>query len=196
MAFRLYIVPQIGTGTSTDHRRAKYFSALVGADYLAMDFGFQPCFIVAADLSPANDASVTGNADVFAFPFDLSPAMGGVANSTATFLETNFYIPCNWMTGSTTWLEAARTICGQFQYFQRLNAYLGNVVPIDGTGNKTLNTQFSQIDPTVQSAILQAAGSLGYSTAFIQNNTQVRAILKNFSDQWGSKPFHFGPFSI
>ena len=195
MATRLYIVPQIGTGTSTDPRRAKYISAL-GAFYAAMDFGFQPCFIAAADLSPADDASVAGNADVFAFPFDLAPTMGGAATSTANFLETTFFIPCNWMTGSTTWLEAARTICGMFQYFQRLWYMLGNVVPIDGTTNKSLNTQFNALPVNVQQGIVSAAQSLGYDTSFIQNNTQVRAFLKNFADQWGSKPFNFGPFSI
>lgn len=195
MAFRLYVVPQVGTGSPTDQRRAKYLSAL-GAPYTAMDFGFQPCFCAAADLSPADDASVVGNADVFAFPFDLAPAMGGSSTATSNFLEATFFIPCNWMVGSTTWLVAARTICGMFQYFQRLNVYLGNVVPIDGTTNKSLNTQFNAFSPDVQKAIIDAAQSLGYDTSFIQNNTQVRAFLKNFGDQWGSKPFRFGPFTI
>ena len=192
---RLYILPQIGTGAETDPRRAKYISAM-GAAYTAMDFGFQPCFIVAADLSPANDAAITGNADVFAFPFDLSPAMGGVAASTSNFLETTFFIPCNWMTGSTTWLAAARTICGMFQYFQRLQITLGNVVAIDGTTNKSLNTQFNAFPLNVQQAITAAAQSLGYDISFIQNNTQVRAFLKSFADQWGTKPFKFGSFII
>lgn len=193
---RLYIVPQIGGTSNTDPRRAKYISNLIGVPYAAMNFGFQPCFIVAADLSPANDADVIANADVFAFPFDLAPAMGGAAASTSTFLETSFFIPCNWMTGSTTWLEAARTICGMFQYFQRLHFMLGNVVPIDGTTNKSLNTPYNAFPVNVQQAIVGAAQSLGYDTSFIQNNTQVRAFLKNFSDQWGSQPFNFGRFSI
>ncbi len=195
MAFRLYIVPQIGTGTSTDPRRAKYIAAL-GVPYTAMPFGFQPCFCACADLSVANDAAVVANADVFAFPFDLSGQMGSEAAATSSFLETTFFIPCNWMTGSTTWLEAARIICGMFQYFQRLNFILGNVVPIDGTANKSLNTQFQQFTAEVQAGILQAASSLGYSTTFIAGNTQVRAILKGFSDQWGAAPFNFGPFTI
>jgi hypothetical protein len=194
MAFRLYIVPQIGTGTSQDPRRAKYLSALGGAS--SMDFGFQPCFLVAIDLSPANDAAVVAHADVFAFPFDLSGQMGSEAAATSTFLENNFFIPCNWMTGSTIWLEAARAICGMFQYFQRLNVILGNVVPIDGTTNKSLNTQFNAFSAEVQAGIIQAAQSLSYDTSFIANNTQVRAILKNFSDQWGNKPFIFGQFVI
>ena len=195
MAFRLYLVPAIGAGTSQDPRRAKYLSAL-GVAYGAMDYGFQPVFIAGADLSPANDASVVANADAFGFPFDLSPQLsGGDANVASNALES-FFIPANWITGSLTWLEVARTTLGMFQYLQRLNGTIGNVVLLDGTGNKTLNTQFNQIDPTIQAGIINAAGSLGYDTNFIQNNTQVRAIIKNFADQWGNKPFIFGPYSI
>jgi hypothetical protein len=195
MAFRLYLVPAIGTGAPTDPRRPKYLSAMAVA-YSGMDYGFQPVFLIAADLSPANDAAVIANPDAFGFPFDLSPQLsGGDANAASTALES-FFIPGNWITGAITWLTVARTTAGMFQYLQRLNGVLGNVILLDGTGNKTLNTQFNQIDPTIQAAIIDAAQSLGYDTSFIQNNTQVRALIKNFADQWGVKPFHFGPFII
>jgi hypothetical protein len=195
MAFRLYLVPAIGTGTQQDPRRAKYLSAMSGYSG-GMDYGFQPVFLTAADLSPANDAALVANADVFGFPVDLSGQLsGGDANTASAALES-FFIPANWITGSLTWLEVARTIAGMFQYLQRLNGTIGNVVLLDGTGNKTLNTQFNQIDPTIQAGIISAAQSLGYDTSFIQNNTQVRALIKNFADQWGQKPFIFGPFII
>ena len=73
---------------------------------------------------------------------------------------------------------------------------LGNVVPIDGTTNKSLNTPYNAFPLNVQQAIVGAAQSLGYDTSFIQNNTQVRAFLKNFADQWGSQPLIFGKFII
>ncbi len=198
MAFRLYLVPAIGTGSPTDSRRPKYFDGLAfNATRNQMDFGFQPVFLVCCDLiNQADHDSIAAQADAFVFPVDLSPQMGGAAAATANILETRYFIPANWLTGSLTWLETTRAICGMFQYMQRLNGVIGNVVVFDGTGNKTLNTQFNQIDPAVQTAITQAAQSLGYSTAFIAGNTQVRAILKNFADQWGNKPFIFGTFVI
>lgn len=193
MAFRLYLVPAIGAGTMLDPRRAKYFQEL-GAAYTSMDFGFQPVFIACADLSTANDAAVTANADVFAFPFDLAPQISGDQNTLGTALEAK-NIPAHWLTGAFTWLEAVRTVLGMFQFAQRLNGVIGNIVLIDET-NRTLNTQWNAIPADIRSGILTAASSLRYDTSFIANNTQVRAILKNFADQWSSRPFIFGGITI
>lgn len=194
MAFRLYLVPQIGTGDARDQRRAKYISAL-GVPYTAMDFGFQPVFLVAADLSPANDAAVVANADVFAFPFDLQATIsGGAVNQRKTRLE-DFFIPGDGVTNGMTEQACARYVAGLFQFMQRLNFVLGNEVFVDTLAKLNIQWSTVPIDP-YQNAILQTAQSLGYDTSFIQSNTQVRAILKNFADQWGAKPFHFGAFSI
>lgn len=193
MSFRLYLTPQIGTGTATDPWRPKYFDGFAKS---GMRYGFQPVFLVAADLLPADDAAVLANADAFGFPLDLSPQLTGGQQTTASNALESFFIAANWITGSITWLTVARTTCGMFQFMQRLYGILGPVILLDGTSNKTLNTQFNQIPANVQQAIFQASADFGYDAGFIQNNTQVRAIFKGFADQWGSKPFIFGPFVI
>jgi hypothetical protein len=76
--FRLYIVPAIGSGASPeDARRPKYIyelprhqAGLIQGGWY--DYGWQPIFLVGVDLTVAEDAAVVANADVFAFPFDLT----------------------------------------------------------------------------------------------------------------------------
>jgi hypothetical protein len=192
VAFRLYLVPSIGTGIFPDARRAKYFKDDLGVPYASMDYGFQPVFIVGADLSPADQAFIDAQPDASSFPANLDvPLSAGEATNASTLLES-FFIPAHWVTAALTWRETARITCGMFQYFQRVNGILGSVILLDGTSNKTLNTQWQVIPVNIQQGLLEAARSLGYDTSFIANNTQVRAIIKNFSDQWGSKPFIFG----
>src|SRR5262245_49822383 len=126
MSFRLYLTPKIGTGDAQDPWRAKYFAGSFA--YSGMDYGFQPVFLVAADLLPADDSAVIANSDVFGFPFDLSPQLSaGQANVASAALE-QFFIPGNWISASLTWLNVARTTCGMFQYFQRVNGVIGNVI--------------------------------------------------------------------
>jgi hypothetical protein len=174
----------------TDPRRPKYIHELnsPGAGYY--DYGFQPVFLVAADLTPAQDAAVVANADVFGFPFNLDTNIsGGAINATRDTHEA-FLIPLQ--TVPATYRLLGRYDGGLFRYLQRVRFYLGPDLLID-TATK-LNIQWSTVPVNpYQNAILQAAQSFGYDTSFIQPTTQVRAILKNFADQWGAQPLKIGP---
>jgi hypothetical protein len=192
MAYRLYITPAIGGGTGIqDPRRPKYFS---GFRWAGMDYGFQPLYLVAADLLPADDAAIIANADVFAFPFNLDVTLsGGQANSARDAFELVF-IPAQWVNATLTWRQIARTVAGMFQFMQRLNFTLGNTVLIDDSTK--LNVQWSAVPVNIQTAMLQAAADLGYNTSFISPNTQIRIILKEFADQWGARPFNLNEFTF
>ena len=196
MAFRLYLVPSIGTGVYPDGRRAKYFrDDLPGRAFAAMDYGFQPVFLVGSDLNPTDEAFVLGHADASAFPVNLDVRLSsGEANNAVSQLEAK-QIPAHWVNASITWRTCARTTAGMFQYFQRVHSYVGNMVVIDGT-NQTLNTQFQNLPQNFQFGLLNAAQSFGYSTAFIANQTQLREVIKTFGDGWGTKPFVFGDNTI
>jgi hypothetical protein len=194
MAYRLYIVPTIGAGTigpPPDPRRPKYFD---GLKWDGMDYGFQPIFLVAADLTPAQDASIVANPDVDALPFDLSPTVGGGNVQAARNALEAALIPAQWINGQMTWLTVARMIGGMFQFMQRLNFYLGSTVLIDSSAK--LNAQWQQIpvDP-YQNAIFAATNSLDYT--FNPNpNDQLRTLLQQLGQQWGSAPFFLGGFTF
>jgi hypothetical protein len=188
MAYKLYIVPAIGGGGGTqDARRPKYIHALQPPGAW-MDYGFQPIFLCGVDLSPANDAAVVANADVFAFPVDLDTNIsGGAINATRNTHEA-FLIPLQSV--PATYRLLARYDAGLFQYMQRLHGMLGNQILIEDSAK--LNIQWQSIPINIQTAMLNAAQSFSYDTAFITNTTQLRAILKVWADAWGNKVFQFG----
>jgi hypothetical protein len=188
MAYKLYIVPAIGGGGGTqDARRPKYIHALQPPGAW-MDYGFQPIFLCGVDLSPANDAAVVANADVFAFPVDLDTNIsGGAINATRNTHEA-FLIPLQSV--PATYRLLARYDAGLFQYMQRLHGMLGNQILIEDSAK--LNIQWQSIPINTQTAMLNAAQSFSYDTAFITNTTQLRAILKVWADAWGNKVFQFG----
>ena len=193
MAYRLYITPAIGIGTRDDPRRPAYISDFPISRF-SMDYGFQPIFLTAADLTPLQDASVTAHPDAFAFPFDLTTNVGGGnVNAAQNALEAAL-IPAQWVNGAMLWSQVARIVAGMFQFMQRLNGVLGNEVVIDTSAK--LNIQWSAVPANYQSAIIEAATSLNYDTSFIQPTTQLRAILKSFADAWGSRSFIMGPYSF
>lgn len=193
MAFRLYIVPQVGTGASPeDARRPKYIADMVPQPFGEYwSFGFQPVFLAGVDVTPAQDTTIVANSDVFAFPFDLDTSItGGQVNAVKTTHEA-FFIPADWMTGGLSWRQIARTDTGMFRYLQRLRGIIGNVILFDGTGNKTLNAQFSSLPIEIQNGIHAAAAYDNFTTAFITPTTQMRAILKNIADQSQGRSFVF-----
>lgn len=187
MAYRLYITPSEGDPFSEQGRHPKYF---VGLSWAAMDYGFQPLFLVAADLTSGQDATIVGNSDVIALPFDLSGTLqGGQVQAARNALEAAL-IPAQWVNAQMSWQTVARMIAGMFTYMQRLNVIVGNDVLIDSSTK--LNIQFSAIPANIQQGMLDAATSLGYTVIDIQPNTQIRVILEDFATQWGNKPFGLG----
>jgi hypothetical protein len=200
MAIRYYITPTVaahGFG-----RTPKYIIEYIfqfGVPWGGMDYGFQPIYLVAADLSAAQDAAVVANSDVFAFPFNLTTSVGGGnVTSAQTALETAL-IPAQWVNGAMVWRDVARIVAGMFQYMIRLQVVHaartgGNTLIVDTSAK--LNVQFGTLPVEIQGDILNAAQSLGYSTAGITSTTQLRAILKLLADQWGNETFHLGPFNL
>jgi len=186
--YRLYITPSLGTGSDEDRWRPAYFDGVAKA---AMYYGGQMLFLVAADLTPAQDAAIIANADVIVFPFDLSTTIGGANLQNARNALEAALIPAQWVNATDTWLHVARMVGGMFQYMQRLWYYLPTLL-VDSSAK--LNTQWSSIpvDP-YQTAILAAAASLNY-TINPAPNDQLRVILESLAGQWGNKPFQLGPY--
>ena len=193
MANRLYIVPAIGTGTVTDRRRPKYI-ADQGFTWGGMDYGAQPIFLVGANLTPAQDAAIVANADVTAFPFDLTTNVGGGGVQDARAALEAALIPAQFVNGAMSWNQVARTVAGMFQFMQRLAFYLNNEVILESTDH--LNVQWQNVPARIQQGILDTAQSLGYDASFISPTTQVRALIENFSNQWGDKGFSVGPIGL
>lgn len=182
MAFRLYLVPVVGTGTRADPRRPKYFAdGTVTGGWGGADYGFEPWMVVGADLSTADNATIAGQADTLVLPANLDGLLtAGNVTTVQTKLEAIF-VPADWVTTAQTWRQVVRIVLGMFGLLQRFHGIHGNV-RLFGSGI-TLETTFSQLSQTVRDELQLTASSLGVSTAGIVGATSIRQAWKILSDQ-------------
>lgn len=191
---RFYLLPieRNAAGTS---RGPKYFAWRYDPDppglssqWSMKDYGSIDMAILAADITQADHDALILNADVYAFPADLSASMT-LTNRQAmnTYLEAHA-LPGDWLSPTDTFKSAARTITGMMLYNQRVCAILG--YPTDPYAGLTLNTQYRNIANPLHDALSQAASELGYAWN-VANNDQVRKILKLMADQWGNAVIYF-----
>ncbi len=187
---RLYLVPVVLDPDSGMYG-PKYFQ-FVSDPWAMINFGVDPVALVGANL--ADDATIVGNSDVYAFPWDLTPKLTGTdVNTLTTFLEGVNVPSSNWLTSSFSWLAAARVIGGMFTFAQRYSVYSGGQ-KLFPTG-VTANSRFDSLSAGEQSAINSAIASLGYAY-YPGAATTIRQFLKTLSENWGNMPFYLGPVEI
>jgi hypothetical protein len=212
MAFRIYIVPVIGTGAKTDPRSAKYFTpGSVGnivnpANYPAgwqatfVDYGFEPWMFVGADLNATDDAAVIAKPDGFALPVNLDVNLTSANVTNVQNKLESINVPAGWVNTSLTWRTVARTVLGMFSFIQRYGTKYaeanGSVPPSIFTGGVSLSTTFGSLSVAVQSALTSTAQSFGISTAGLTAGTTLRVILKAMADFFSNAVFLFGGVSI
>lgn len=202
MAFRLYIVPVVGTGIGHDLRRPKYFAdggiANPGSP-VSMDYGFEPWFVVGADLSVSDDNFVVGQADAFAMPFDLSVTLNGSQVTNVKAKLEAIHVPAGWVTTALKWQDVVRPVLGMFEFMQRYgNVYAqqnGVAAPPIFNG-ATLSTQFGTLAAAQQAAMISAAQSFGFSTAGLTSGTTLRVIIKALADNFQDAQYNFGGVMI
>jgi hypothetical protein len=196
MSFRLYIVPKIGDGTKANPWRAKYFADNTLSPrptYSSMDYGFEPWFVVGADLSAPDHSTIAGEPDAFALPTDLDATLTvGQVTSVQNKLEA-INVPAGWVNTSLTWRAAVRIVLGMFSFIQRLGALLnaGQTLGVPFFGTVNLSTTISQLSGGTVTALQQAAVDLNLSTTGIVGSTTLRSALKTLADQMDNISFNF-----
>lgn len=197
MAFRLYIVPFIGTGTKSDPRLPKYFTdgTLTNPRWSSIEFGSEPWAVVGADLSAAEDAIVVGKPDAFAIPFNLDT---NLTNQQVTSVKNKLEamnVPAGWVNNTLTWRAVVRTVLGMFLFQQRLGAIYvsqnGGSPPLLFAAGVSLATTFGSLSAAMQSAMIATAESFGFSTAGLTANSTLRVILKALADNFQNQDYNF-----
>lgn len=160
--------------------------------WLAMYYGFVDfCLLLSQNISPQDDAGLRSNADVYAWPTDLTARITDGAVVASFFESVN--IPTDWTTPSTTYLEFLRSMAGIFQFNQRYGGLSGGQTLL-GNG-VTLETNWNSLTAGQQSLFNQTIASFGYN--FIVNgNPKLRSLAKQAGDLWGSQPFFMGSFQF
>ena len=192
MATRVYLTPVIGTGALHDPRRAKYFYGVI-AQFTAMDYGLEPTMLVVAEVSAAENTSISGNVDVTTVPANLDALLNGAGVTGAKNALEALNIPAGWVDTSLSWRNVLRVTAQMFQFAQRLsNTGATQLFP----SGVTLSTQFSALPAAYQQALLDSANSFGWNTSSLSGTSTMRVILKTLADQWGNGPMTIGSVTL
>jgi hypothetical protein len=180
MALRFYLVPEAFytlPGTSVQIRYPKYFTPdLLRVNASFQDFGAEPVFLVAADVTPAQHTALAANADVAAAPSDLTTTVGGNLATVRAKL-TAFKIPNDWITSGMTWATVLRWIWRLgflMQRFQRFGQFFQSL---------DLASTVSDLPQQRRTNLATAAQSLGLDTSGITGTMTLQDALKLLGNQ-------------
>jgi len=181
MALRFYIVPVIGTGASpTDARRPKYISGGgIAGTWSALDYGFDPAMLVAANVTSAENTAISANADVVTVPASLDLTIGSNLTTVQGSLEA-FNIPAGWVTSAMTFRFVVRWIGRLFKFCQRMQGLGATKLFPAGI---TLDSFVGDLTTGQRQKVTDAANSLGLSVQGITLTTTMRVALKMLADQ-------------
>ncbi len=192
MTNRLYILPieQVGSQRGPKYFRWRYDPDPPGiaCAWAMMDYGFLPyALLYAIDIQPIDDTFISSQADVYAWPLDLSPSISD-RSRIDTFFE-GIGVPTDWLTASNTYLQFLRQMAGLFQFNQRYGTISGGQSLL-GNGI-TLETRWGSLTDQQQDWFNQTVTSFGY-TYTVSGNPKLRTLAKQAGDLWGSQPFYLG----
>ena len=153
----------------------------VGVNWAMMDFGLEPTAIVCADVTAGQHTQLAGQADVTAIPADLDSQIGGALATVAAELEA-LNLPSDWVNATHTYRFVLQMVTGVIRVAQRVHGIRGTNGRLFPAG-KTLDTQYNQLAPGIQSALVQAAAGMGIDHSSLTNTSTLRAILRTFGNQ-------------
>jgi hypothetical protein len=199
-AFRLYIVPVIGSGVGIhDARRPKYFATdanglgtvgiiTAGSTWSGVDYGLDNWMVVGANLSTSDDNLVVGEVDAFALPFDLAPTLNAQQVTNVQNKLESINIPAGWVTTSETWIHVVRITLGIFSLNQRING----TCHVDlFSGGINLNSTINTLPAALNTCLQNSVTSLGLTFNGIIGSTTIRNALKIIADQMQTTQYNF-----
>ncbi len=192
----LYVLPIERAG---NQRGPKYFPWRHDPDppginclWAMMDYGFIDYgLLLAFSILPADEAFLAAQADVYAWPSNLSVAINDRARIDI-FFET-ISVPTDWLTPANTYLQFLRQMAGLFQFNQRYGTLSGGQSILGG--GVTLDTQWNSLTSQQQAWFNQTIASFGY-TYTVSGNPKLRTLAKQAGDLWGAQPFYIGGYQF
>lgn len=181
MTLRFYLVPE--NRATPDTREPKYVNTdatLAGLVWSAMDYGIEPVFILAANVTPAQHTALSAYSDVISIPVNIDAAIGSGALSTVKARMEALYIPADWVTATTTWRQALAAVLRMAQYMQRLHGLHGLQV----SSRRSLDTAMSAVPSSIRAQMQTAAQSFGWNTSAITPSWTLRQVLTWAAAQW------------
>lgn len=185
MALRFYLADKQGTGARGDEYRPEHFD---GLRYQCIDYGDEPYFLVASDVTNAQHTTLTSFADIAAFPQNLDLEVGGNLSTVQTELE-NRNLPGTWVNANHTFRQilfgvwAVMTLAGVL--------YARSLAKIFESGI-TLSTTMAELTQTQRNRLEDAAIALDLDYSSVTGSTTVRQVLRILCQQMKPRGSFFG----
>jgi hypothetical protein len=179
MTWHLYFIPIVGTGSRSDPRRPKYSTD--ATEFAMVDYGFNGSTLVAANLSDADDVTLSSFGDVTKIPDNLNATIGGALATVQAALEAR-NIPADWITSGMTYRNMLRIIRGTFTFMQRYVGITGSTAAFFG-GAVTLESTLGSLSLQIRTNVSGTLISLGVDTSVFTGSMTVRQGLKAVADQ-------------
>lgn len=196
MTIRWYIMAaRIDDINGMPARSPKYFKSRFNPTGLDvprgwMDYGLMPVFICWADVTLEQHQALIANNDCkhIVLHANIDNQVGAARDAVRAGLE-QLDIPGGWVDETDTWRNVLRTVCGVFQYAQKVHGRFNQKIIPDGM---TLSTTWSEIPQQGRDFLLKRAAEYGIDTSGYTGAITLRDIYKAFSDAWGDAPFKIG----
>lgn len=143
-----------------------------------MDFGLEPTFLAALNLTAGQHATLTANADVTTVPANLDNNVGGQLGNVQAALES-LHIPADAVVAGTTYRQILRGIIGIFLVAQQFHSRSGRLFP----AGIDLTTTLGDLSLVVRTKLKDAAEFLGYDYAGLTLTSTLRDVLKTIANQ-------------
>jgi len=187
--------PDAGT-TSTFPSYLRSFRNPTGypCSFASARYGREDIWLIRVmEISDADWLDLAAKPDVYAFPADASLDSPISDKTTIDAFFEGFNIPTDWTTASTTYVELARALANMAKILQRFFGIAGYELFTSGV---TLNTRFRQLPAASQTALQQAVDELAGFAVPINENAQLRQLLKAASEYLQSMPVTLGDYML
>lgn len=198
----VFFVPMVGTGVRDDPFRAKYQSpsdlsqpatAVSNSGNLRYSRISRAILMLDAQQAYLDLVAAQPDADFWFAETGIDAEIGGQRNNQFRSLLDPLGIPATWVNANNNWREITRGIAGMFLFAQRHEGLndRGFFEDLEAAGF-SLNTRWNQLSTEFQNTISATITDFGWAIT-PEATSQVRALLKQFSDQFvGTRIFIAG----
>lgn len=192
MTNRFYLVPAETIPVGQIHAgglRPAYVNDLVPRPiYRCMDYGMEPVFLLAADVTPAQHATLAAQSPITVVPNALAGNVGDDLAAVEAAIES-WNIPAHWVTAGMTYRMVLKGVATIFQFAQRLHGMFGVRAFPPGI---TLSTTVGQLTQAQRDKLAAVSDSFGWDRSGVTGATTMRQLLRGAAQQWNAGVFFAG----
>jgi hypothetical protein len=145
-----------------------------------MDFGMEPVFLLAAEVTAEQHATLAAQSPITVVPLGLAQNVGNDLVAVQSAIES-WNIPAQWVTSGLTYRQVLKGVATIFQFAQRLAAMFRVRAFPPGI---TLDTTVSQLTQAQRDKLAAVSDSFGWDRSSVTGTTTMRQLLRGAAQQW------------